>query len=622
MNTAQSRFTEDDQSLQAGEPGDFIAAVSLETSRGPVGLRTDLIISSTEQFAKYYGQTQSTRDDELLAARMLDGSCRLRVNRIVHYTNLANNTYDAVVASINATNGALTATVTGTATSGNYTMAATGFTSAVVPFNTSHAQTFKDAIAKFYAVNSDKLINFALYPGSTTQIYAAPKYGYTLASLGYTGTGITATTVTQIDDISNANNEELFQLTPIGPGAGYNSMVYAIEPPSNGAVGYFNLRVYLQTESASSEVYDNLKIEGKLPISGLHFLDGLNKSSYLVKGTYLNLASISNAIVPQYGYRVLSGGTDGSATNDADYVGDSAAKNGFYAFDPIDDAYIISAPAKSSDAIHIAGFSYAANRQDVFYEAHLSNSYTTETALVAAKAALNVDTTYGEFCAGGVSVLDPITSLPRSIPETADIIAGWARSFNNGTYHKSVANSNRGSLYNVLGIVNNFGSRGNTKGLNLLANNQINVVIARDSKLMRWGNFTAQLATSKRSFSNIRMWLLYLKKSLGPLVESYLEEDCLPVTWKKMYMKIEPFMDDEASKGAVTGPEGDGWKYQGDQFAKNLDSLVVNNKADVALGKYKARLFVSPTPALRDIEIIITIMGSNISFEEALDLAI
>lgn len=618
-NSAQYSFQEQDLTYAPISETDLIAVVLLETTRGKIGIDPDLIVNTSNDLKRSYGT--GTSEDMLLAQRALDGGAKLRINRIVHYTTITSKTgYAATKAAVNATNGAMTATVTGTATAGNYVMAATGFTSATVPFNTDHATTLKDAINKFYSVNTDKLLAFSLYPGSITKFYGAPKIGYTLASLGYTGTGISATTVVQQTTFNNLNAEELFRILPIAEGAGYNPLVVSIEAPSNSATGYFNLRLWIQGEEDETESYENLKIEGKVTAGNQHFLDDISNNSFLAQPMYLDLSTIANAVIPEYGMRVYSTGSDGGATTDADYIGDSSGKTGFYAADQVDDAYMISAPAKTSANIHVAGDFYARNRQDIAYMAHLSNSLTNEAALVSARNATGIDSTYTGFYAGGLRVYDPNTASPRNISELADIIAIAARSFNASSPAKSFAGSNRGLLQSVLGVVNNFGATGNAAGMKQLANANINTVIVRNKKRMLWGNFTAQLSTSIRSFMSTRMGLIYIKKTLGPYLESALEENNNIAEWKKVYLACQPFMNSLSDQGILQGQEGIGWTWQGDQFAKDINSLVINKTSDVDQGKYKIKLFMKWTAPLQDITMWLVLSPSGISFEDALVL--
>lgn len=614
MNSANAKFSEEDNSFSPVEIPTGICGISIVTKRGEIGKPTKLT-KSWPEFIKRYGGLLSDNDGPLQAKILLDGGAQLRVNSIRHYTDITTGAIDAVYADVNATNGGINLNITGAPSVGNYTLSATGYTSATVPFNLTGLQTLKDLVAKFYGANKIKLAKAQLL--TPTKILLAPSYGNTLSSVDITGTGVTVASV-QLGAFTNGT-QDLFLITPKAPGLDYNKLVVDIKPASNNNALAFDMTVWIQGEENNAEQYTNLKIDGPFVEADLSFLNGISESSELINADYVDLTGIS-PLTPLYGARTFTGGTNGSPITDADFIGDSAGKTGWYAFNGVDDIVSIGAPTESSTAVIIAGAAYAANRQDLVHFAHLSNTLTTEGALVNARSATLIDSSYNAFFAGGIRVPDPLTGKELKVSELGAVMALAAKSGVTYGMNKSFAGENRGVIFGSFGPVTNFGTSDNQLGMNQLSNAQINTVIAADGKVMLWNCLTSQIDDSLLSFLNVRRALIYIKGSLRATMRRYIEEDNIISTWKKLYLEVNPFLKNLADSNWFFPSKAMplGYRWEGDQNAKDLDSLVINNKVDVLKGKYKARLFVTPTPALREIEIVVTIMGSSISVEEIL----
>lgn len=618
MNSAQSNFREEDYSFSPVEVPAGISGISIVTKRGPLK-DTQYLVTTTENFFRRYGGLMSTTEGPLQAQLLLDNGSQVRVNRIVHYDDITDpDSYDAVFAEINDTNGTMKTTITGALASGNYQLAVTGMTSVTVAYNTSALQTMKDLAYQFYLTNKSKLLGYGVI--SATSIWLAPSYGYTLAGQAITGTGVTGTTNTAVDAIYNSAGEPLFIVSPIGPGADYNKLVLNPTAPSNGTSDSFNLEIWIQGEERYKETYRNLKIPGKLNTDSLNFLQDAEASSNLVIFDYVDLTSISGSLVPQFITLTFDTGDDGSAVTDTDYSGSSAAKTGWYAFDSVDDIVSIGAPTESSAAVHQSGAAYANSRQDLVYFAHLSNGLTTENALATARDNMLIDSSFMGFFAGGLKVIDPLNNKVREISELGVVMALAAKSGVAYGMNKSFAGENRGIILGTQGPVNNFGYPGNITGMNLLANHQINTVIATDGKVMLWNCLTGQIEESLLSFMNVRRALIYVKSGLRSIIRRYIEEDNIIGTWKLLHSEVENFLY-PLSQSNWFFPSKEmpkGYRWEGDQDAKDLDSLLINNKQDVLNGKYLARMFCTPTPAMREVEVVVTVIGSSISLEEIL----
>lgn len=410
--------------------------------------------------------------------------------------------------------------------------------------------------------------------------------------------------------VDGANN--IFLVAPKYHGVDYNNLEVEIKAASNGSTNYFNMEIRHTLEPDLNEEYTNLIIDGTPDVAGSTYLDDVILQSKLIDFTYQDLSALTAPLRPDNATYTFSGGTDGGALVDTDYVGDASARTGFYAFDAFDDAYQICAPEISATNVHIGGAAYAANRKDLFYFAHLPNTAATATDLITQRDSTNIDSPYTMFFAGGVKVLDPVTSQEKEISEMGEILAIVANSDNNFGEWYSAAGPNRGAILGILGVVNNFGSPASLADMNLLANKGINKVIVRNNKAMLWDYLTGQLKNTQTQFGNVQRLIMFLQKSLAPTLENYIEEPNDTVTFKQIHYAVKPFLDSLVARRAL-----DSYLWDGDQDAASLGDLQVNDPGDVQAGKYKINFFIKPISALRELQINIIITPAGISFDTA-----
>ena len=425
-------------------------------------------------------------------------------------------------------------------------------------------------------------------------------------------TTLTALKSSPTTPFQNAIPETLFTLLPKNPGVDTNDLIVTIKAASNGDASYFDLVIDHVDESALTETYKNLKVEASI-VANASFLSEIALNSELMVPGYVNTSALSGTLRPVNLVHTYSGGSDGGAIISTDYTGDSAGSTGFYSFDDIDDCLSISAPAMSTTAIHTAGTAYVEGRKDMVYYAHLAS--LTANGLATERAALNIDSAYVAFFAGGLRIISSISGSEINISELGDIIGISGRVDADPQYGPwwSIAGDNRGKINNALGVVSNFGSAGKFNDLNLLANRQINVVLVENGKIKLSGNFTAQLKQTRLSYLSIRKLLITIKKDLKPTLKAFIEEPNDPLTWKAIFRAVKPYLDDLASeeKRALHS-----YRWEGDQNVSKADDVVINKKSDIDQGKYKAKLFTKEIVSLQDIEVNIILTPSSVEFEE------
>lgn len=587
-----------------------ISCVEGITLRGPFA-RPDLLIGNWAQFVSMYGGYISTSDFPLLCKRAFDMGSQLRVNRVGHYSTITDaSTLDAVKSTVI---NPKQLTFSGALVSLNvYNLTINGTAIAPVTYATSSDATMALIVTAIKAVTAYVQDAFLVGSSNYRKIVILPKG----AALTLTGSLVTlgasqATTTTQTaDEVINSNFDEIFGMAPKYHGADYNNLVVTISDASNGDADYFNMLVSHSDDSNLTESYVNLTIPGNPTVAQSSYLNDVKLSTQLMNFTYKDLSSLTAPIRPKNGSYYFESGSDGTSPVALDYVGDAAGQNGFNSFDVVDDAIQFAAPELSDNTVHVGGGAYAANRKDMIYIAHLSNALTTASAYNSARQSTNIDSYFTMITAGGLLVTDPITGLEKEISEVGDVLGIMAVNDSVKGPWGQPAGITRGSISNVLGVVRNFGTGGLYNSLNSMVNQQINFVVNSSGQVYLNSANTAVKASSKLSFVGSVRFLIWLQKTLAPTLKRYLQEPGDIPTFKALHMEVKPFFDDLITKGALLQ-----YSWQGDQDAKNLQNLTVNNTNDLGQGKYRVRLYLDMAAPLQEITVDLVVTASNVTLE-------
>jgi len=605
-NAARVVFKTTNQTQRTTTPLAGLTFVLGQTLRGPDN-DPKTIINSWEQFKRVHGGIPNTADlgFVLQCKKILESGGKLRVCRVTNHLSLP---YKPVVlgtklgefdADLEA-GDVLTITVDGTALG-------------TVNFNSTHIQTMNDVMAML--ITHSNISSAVLDPSDLDKraIYISQTDVAALLVTAITNTGTAAYSESTNSPFINVDGDQLFSLKMKYTGIDYSNIIAEVTPSTNGQSDQFGIHIYHATDTSLNETYNNLKIIPGTDSSS-HFLDIINANSDVFEVDYVDTSAITEIDMltgMKYGY--INNGTTDPVAVVGDYIGDSATGTGLFSFDDYDDALQIAVLNQNETMVglHEGGSSYAYNRKDLVYFAHLSNASTTKDLYITARGT-NINNKFCAFYGGGVKLTNPYTSLIENYPELADIIIAANRSDEDYSPYYSFAGPNRGLIFGILGIVNNYGSNAKYPDLNELANSQINMAINRDGKNMLWGNFTSQIDDNQEKYLHIVRGMITMIKTLRPTLETFLEEPCAPPTWNRMYYTVKPFLD------GLLGEFFHTYEWVGDQFATGVtdNDLQVNTAADVADGKYKAKLVVTLIASMQEIEIeiISTVAGVQVQF--------
>jgi hypothetical protein len=421
---------------------------------------------------------------------------------------------------------------------------------------------------------------------------------------------------TAIKGIGNSANAPLFDLPIKYHGSDYNNVRVIVAAASNGQANYFNLQINHLVDSGINELYENLIITGSPTIADSNYLNVVASGSQLVDVTYRDLSALVAPVRPLNGTYAYTAGANGDAVVAADYTGAQIDSSGWYAFDSVNDSISMMAPeiaivtgGSAANPIIVGAVAYCAARKNMNYLAHFDNSITSPSNLVTARSGLSLDSSYFHMYCGGIKWVDPVTNITKNLLGLAHIGITMTDSDKNFGEHYSYAGLVRGEIKYVVGPVNNFS---NPSTLDTLANAQINCIIRKNNKTVIWGNFTGQYSDSKLSQISVRRFLNVLKLELTPVLEKYIEAPNDIQSWKALYYEAKPLLDAYLNEKRALNS----YDWQGDQFAKSMNELVVNTLPNINLGKYNVRLPLDIVNAIREIGLALYVTSTGVTLDE------
>jgi hypothetical protein len=421
---------------------------------------------------------------------------------------------------------------------------------------------------------------------------------------------------TAIKGIGNSANAPLFDLPLKYEGSDYNNVRVIISAASNGQANFFNLAINHLVDAEINELYENLTITGTPTIAASNYLNKVAAGSELVDVVYRDLSALSSPVRPLNGTYAYTGGLNGDAVVAADYTGAEADSSGWFAFDSVVDSITMMAPeisivagGSASNPIIVGAVAYVDSRKNMDFVAHFDNAITSPANLVTARNGLSLDSSYFHMYTGGIKWVDPATNIVKNLLGLGHVAITMSESDKNFGVYYSYAGLVRGEIKFVIGPVNNFS---NPATLDTLANAQINAIIRKNNKTVIWGNFTGQYSDSKLSQISVRRFLNTLKLELAPVLENYLEAPNAVQSWKALYYEVKPLLDAYLNEK----PALNSYDWQGDQFIKSLNELVVNTTQELNQGKYKVRLPLDIINAIREISLAIYVTSTGATLEE------
>lgn len=635
MKTGNVNFSVVNEAYQVAEPATGILFLGGICKRGPVNDPSTLV-TTPKKFRTLFGNIDIDDTFPLLANMALARGASLRVNRITDGSAaeastglIGSGTITGAVAEITHIT---TIAKVGTNLDGKYFLisAGNGGTNYYVWFAGATDPAISNRTGVQISLTGDKTaaevataIHAALEAISPTAFASVIQTDTTVQYVTCTTAGVCTnasagnsgfTITTATPGAAGTPTVPMFHFHSKYPGADYNNVVVEVKAATNQQADFFNIEVSMTNDDLIFEKYENLYITGHPTVTESNYLSKIELNSDLIIPIYSDLSAQVGQLRPTNGTYLMDSGSDGSTVDLADYVGVQADGTGFYAWDQYSDSYAVAYPAISASdlsGIATAGEAYAYMRKDLLYYQHLDNDNTSATAYLAEKMAnANINSKFIVSIGGGLYYTHPITGLKTEVSELAAVLGNMAYVHNNFNIWDSFFGMNRGVIPGVLGVINNFGAPALLSDLDLLASNQINMVINRHGLNMLWDDYTGQAAPSPENFACTMNLIFYMQKSLKPTLESFLGEPTDFTLLKNMYYECKAFMD-----SLVKGRALSSYQWDGDQFATSFSQLSVNTPEDMQLGKAAIDLKIITIAPLKEISVRIILTKAGVTFE-------
>lgn len=319
----------------------------------------------------------------------------------------------------------------------------------------------------------------------------------------------------------------------------------------------------------------------------------------------------------------MAGGADGlTSLDDDDWIGDSAAGTGFHAFNDIDDSFGLASPEANSPTVAAAGIAYCESREDMVYYIDGGASVVDYLDALDFRKGTGIyshsifNSSYGSMYFGRPKVRSPKDNAIIDISPIGDIFGVHAFSDAKEEVWFAPAGLQRGRVPNTLGVHYNVGTPARQTEFDELSNNQINAIVDNPEDGTYVGDEnTLQTIPSALQSLHIRRLLIFMRKSLLRINRLWLFEPNDPITWRRIFNLIDPFMADLLSRRAF-------YEYviQCDQDARSIDEAILNTPEKIDQGIFTCRLFIKPTRTLKFFGIEAVISKSNANFEELLNI--
>ncbi len=308
------------------------------------------------------------------------------------------------------------------------------------------------------------------------------------------------------------------------------------------------------------------------------------------------------AELPKVGEKgTLSGGEDGlDDLGDADYIGDKAAKNGFHAFDEVDDALQLAVPEVATPPVIAAGLQYCESRGDMVFITETPFNLETQEAVEFRLGSGDFshetfNSSYGAMYFGKPRIYDTSRKEERVVSSVGDVLGVIAVNDWSANEARVPAGTRRGKLRNCLGFDVNVGTAARSADADYLCENQINPLCSYpDTGPLILGAQTLQREASLLRELNVRRMSIVMKKVCTAYARTYLQEPNDPRTWRLFYLGLEPrFREWKANR----------WIYEYmiecDQNAVSLKDAKINLPESVQRGEFICKIFYKPVAGIK-----------------------
>lgn len=265
----------------------------------------------------------------------------------------------------------------------------------------------------------------------------------------------------------------------------------------------------------------------------------------------------------------LAGGTDGDALEDADYV--EALKM----IDTLEDVTFVAIPGQTSSAVNDAIIEYC-DKNGLFPIIDMPMGSTAE-ATKAYRKKLNAWT--GALTHPWGKVLDPITNMPKVVPNAGHIMGVYARIIENYGIHKAPA----GVDAVVRGFIEMEYQLTPTQISSLNPIGVICVTSRPNAGIVVWGARSLNSAESSMRYVTDGLLNLNIKKFLYTETQFAVFEPNNEALWSRVEAVCKAYLETLRTSGALKGTVDQAYFVTVDS-SNNTEESIANGELNIEIG--------------------------------------
>lgn len=579
----------------------------------------EYLIGTWADYLNVLGGLHADDDTPLLIREGLNRGAKFRITRAFHYTDPdqissvdgTKATASILVAAVLETLSSFSFTITGGTLGAGVNKVTSVLVNGVnvlgvaVDWGTSHAATATAVAAQITSFSSTPNYTASAL-GAVVTVEAAAGTGATpngfvtsvvvggdvtvTGSPGVMAGGVTAVAGGQVD----------FDALEVGDG--YNGSVITITESADNNPNHVDIAVALTDSLLPFKVTGIEKATTTAPLIAV-----LNRK-LKAAGCQVVITAVTTALVA--GSDTLVGGVqDTSMIVDADVVGTSAGKTGWFSFDEVVDSMRLWNIGFPNPAVNQGVADYCASRRDMRglgrFPLGLSiqgmNDYRDGTGAYSHQP---IDSYYMDLFVTDANITNPADAqdVEYLVSAAGHMAASRTKADDNNGPWWSMAEEKYNKLSGINSLPINLGSPGNALQWDVLYEKGVNAVINDPvQKIIIIGNRSTLLnKTSLLSKSNIIDGVVFMAREIKGIARRSNFKPNDVRMFNELYRRVRPFITNTLIPGrAIEGAgqnDGEGlwWHWIGDQLAKDNNDLKWNNKLDVDAGKYKVRFAFKP----------------------------
>lgn len=265
----------------------------------------------------------------------------------------------------------------------------------------------------------------------------------------------------------------------------------------------------------------------------------------------------------------LSGGSDGSALEDNDYI------EALELISPFDDVTLIAVPGQTSSNVNDAILSFSENHE-LFPILDMPMGYTSEEAKIYRK---NIDSHTGAITHPWGKINDPLTNTLKAVPNAGHVMGVYARIMESRGVHKAPA----GVDAVVRGFIEMEYQLTPTQIGSLNPVGVICITPRPNAGIVIWGARSLNSSDPTLKYVTDGLLNLNIKKSLYQGTQFAVFEPNDPTLWSKAQAKCKDFLETLRLSGALKGTAKEAYYVTLDE-SNNTEDTIKAGELNIEVG--------------------------------------